>query len=412
MRRAALLHQDRRQPGVARAGLEQRRDHAPARPAGRGRRRWSRSAAAGAGHRAGGRSRLAGDESRSTLACPSGSRPPAPTPIAVDGHRRLRAPRVARVVSSAAPVGVQSSIADRRPGVRRDAAQQLGDRGRRHRQVAVRAADVARADGDGGDSTTLARAPRWTKPAQTPTMSAIASSAPTSWKWTSSGSLPWTARLGHRRGARRPAAPGARPARRGARRHEQRLDVAPRAVLHRVRDLTRQRVAAKPLRCTCSTRSLTGSGATGVDRALEHVDGYPGADQGAEQHVAARSRGGVDPDVVIAPHPLRATRAANTPAPYPLSMLTTVTPGRARVEHRQQGGQPAERGAVPDAGRHRDQRHADQPADDRGQRALHPGDHDQAVGRLEPVADAEQPVEAGHADVVDRVRPRRRARAR
>ena len=31
-------------------------------------------------------------QSRSTLAWPSGSRPPAPTPIALDGHRRLRAP--------------------------------------------------------------------------------------------------------------------------------------------------------------------------------------------------------------------------------------------------------------------------------------------------------------------------------
>ena len=38
-----------------------------------------------------------------------------------------------------------------------------------------------------------------------------------------------------------------------------------------------------------------------------------------------------------------------------------------------------------------------------GQGALHAGDHDQAVGRRELVADVEQPVQAGHADVADRV---------
>ena len=84
----------------------------------------------------------------------------------------------------------------------------------------------------------------------------------------------------------------------------------------------------------------------------------------------ARSRGAA----------LRATRAANTPAPKPLSMFTTVTPGAQELSIAEQRGQPAERGAVADAGRHRDQRHADQPADHARQRALHAGDHDEAVG--------------------------------
>ena len=52
----------------------------------------------------------------------------------------------------------------------------------------------------------------------------------------------------------------------------------------------------------------------------------------------------------------RATRAAKTPAPNPLSMLMTTTPGAQRVEHAEQRRQAVERGAVPDAGRHRDQR--------------------------------------------------------
>ena len=77
--------------------------------------------------------------------------------------------------------------------------------------------------------------------------------------------------------------------------------------------------------------------------------------------------------------------------------------GRAGVEHRQQGGDAAERRAVPDAGGHRDERYAGQPADHGRQRALHAGDDDQAVGGGEPVADAEQPVQAGDADVVDPV---------
>src|SRR6185436_14327153 len=61
----------------------------------------------------------------------------------------------------------------------------------------------------------------------------------------------------------------------------------------------------------------------------DHLDGDAGTDQRAEQHVAAGPGRGVDP----ADHAsargaaLRATRAAKTPAPKPLSMFTTVTPG-------------------------------------------------------------------------------------
>ena len=52
------------------------------------------------------------------------------------------------------------------------------------------------------------------------------------------------------------------------------------------------------------------------------------------------------------------------------------------------------------------------PPTTRRQGALHAGDHDQAVGLGEPVADREQPVQAGDADVVDPVDARRRAPGR
>ncbi len=80
-------------------------------------------------------------------------------------------------------------------------------------------------------------------------------------------------------------------------------------------------------------------------------------------------------------------------------MLTTVDPGRAGVEHREQRRETLERGAVADRGRHRHDRHADQPTHHAGQRALHAGDHDQAVRGGQAVAHGEHAVQAGHADV-------------
>ena len=74
--------------------------------------------------------------------------------------------------------------------------------------------------------------------------------------------------------------------------------------------------------------------------------------------------------------------------------------GRAGVEHREQRGEAAVRRAVADRGRDRDEGHPGQAADDAGQRTLHPGDDDQAVGRVEPVAHGHQPVDPGDADVV------------
>ena len=67
-------------------------------------------------------------------------------------------------------------------------------------------------------------------------------------------------------------------------------------------------------------------------------------------------------------------------APKPLSMLTTDDAGRAAVQHAEQRREAAEAGAVADAGRHGDDRHADQAGDDARQRAFHAGDDDDDAG--------------------------------
>src|SRR6266498_5686216 len=73
--------------------------------------------------------------------------------------------------------------------------------------------------------------------------------------------------------------------------------------------------------------------------------------------------------------------------------------GRAAVEHRQQGSEAAEGGAVADAGRHGNDRAIDQPADDAGQGAVHAGDDNDAVGVSVQVTAAQQAVDSGNADV-------------
>ena len=174
---------------------------------------------------------------RSTLAWPSGSRPPAPTPtcwVVIGGLRavRRREGREQRRAGRGAQLGGGRAL---RAGVRRDAGEQGGNRGRRDRQGAVRAADGIRSRPRSGVTTTSVGA-RWAKPAQTPTTSAIASRAPTSWKWTSIGSWPCTA----------PSATASRSKTRSARSRTSSVredssrrvaDVSPGPVLRRVGDV-------------------------------------------------------------------------------------------------------------------------------------------------------------------------------
>ena len=169
---------------------------------------------------------------------------------------------------------------------------------------------------------------------------------------------------------------------------------------------TWHRVAAKPLRVTCSTRRFTGSGAIASTASWSTSTGTP-APTRAPSSMSPLAPADASTQSVTSPRP-GPGGAARDPGGEHARAVAVVDvdhghPGRARVEHGQQGGQPAEGGAVPDAGGDRDHGHAGQSSDDGGQRALHARHHDQAVRPLELVADREQPVQSGHADVADLV---------
>ena len=77
--------------------------------------------------------------------------------------------------------------------------------------------------------------------------------------------------------------------------------------------------------------------------------------------------------------------------------------GRAAIEHGEQGRDAAEARAVADAGGDPDDGARHKAADDAGERALHSGHHHGHIGFKELLADMQQPVYAGHPDVVDAV---------
>ncbi len=159
---------------------------------------------------------------------------------------------------------------------------------------------------------------------------------------------------------------------------EQGADVGPGAVRDAVRDLDVAAGRGEPVAGHALGDDRDVLGCHRLDRVGDHPDRDAGAHQRTEQHVAARPRRRVDPadhgaeprfvcdvwgdsrgrsaDESLCGRALRATRAANTPAPKPLSMLTTVTPGAQELSIAEQRGEPAERGAVADAGGHRDER--------------------------------------------------------
>ena len=177
--------------------------------------------------------------------------------------------------------------------------------------------------------TTTWSGPRCTIPAQTPTTSAIASRAPTSWKCTSIGSLPCTAASATASRSKTRSARSRTGSASGASRSRARTSRQVRWSDRVGRTSTWHRVAAKPPRDDGLHAQGDRLGADRVDRVLQDVERHAGTEQRAEEHVAARARRRVDPQrsVMRRGAVWRATRAANTPAPYPLSMLTTVTPG-------------------------------------------------------------------------------------
>src|SRR5262249_30602155 len=72
-----------------------------------------------------------------------------------------------------------------------------------------------------------------------------------------------------------------------------------------------------------------------------------------------------------------------------------------RVEHRQEGRNPTEGGAVPDARRNRDHRAVYETTDDARQGALHPGDGDDCIGLAQEIEVRHEAMEAGYAAVVE-----------
>ena len=272
-------------------------------------------AASTSGHSRGSRSSTL-VSSTSGASVPSGARRPgaARRPAAAarwrgwpgPGRRRRRrpprrsSPAAARTtwrcaVSRAAPVGVHSSTSAARSGVRRDAAQQLGDRRRRHRHHAVRAADPVRSRRPPARPPARSR-PRCTSPAQTPTTSAIASRAPTSWKCTSSGSVPCTAASATASRSNVAQRPG-----RGRRRERARPSSSARTsrqVRWVVLSATSTwqpggREAVPGTRSPASARRARARRRRPPRTAPR--SGTPGVDQRAEQHVPAGPRGRVDP---------------------------------------------------------------------------------------------------------------------
>ena len=94
---------------------------------------------------------------------------------------------------------------------------------------------------------------------------------------------------------------------------QERAHVTPRPVVHRVGDLdvdARRREAVAGDRLDAQRDRFGGDR---PDRALDRLERHAGTHQGAEQHVAAGPRRGVDPEGRH--RAARATRAAKTPAP-------------------------------------------------------------------------------------------------
>ena len=234
----------------------------------------------------------------------------------------------ASAASSAAPVGVTSSRVDLERHERRPPAQDL-ERGRRgQRQPAVGRAHEARARRAAGEHTTSStpsvssarrrrRCRRWRR------------RAPTSWKCTSSGSVPWMRRLGLGEPAE-----GVVRARRAPRRAASAPSISART--------------SPQVRCTCSCGASTSTRAPrrcrGARRAssreVEPVDAAAGRGRRARplrrrrrraarraacrrrRPRRSRRRGARH----AAPAAARAMRAAIVPAPKPSSMLTTASP--------------------------------------------------------------------------------------
>ena len=168
--------------------------------------------------------------------------------------------------------------------------------------------------------------PRSSSARATPQTSPIASTAPTSWKWTSSGSMPWIRPSAW--ASRRNASCARARALGKLRGVDLRADGAPvavglagRAVDGGVR--RRDAVADGALR-----RDAESLDPQAREAALDRPGVRAHVEQGAEQHVAGRAADAIEVEqpAHAPPWAERAIRAAMVPAPNPSSMFTTATP--------------------------------------------------------------------------------------
>ena len=246
----------------------------------------------------------------------------------------------------------------------------------------------------------------------------IESTAPTSWKCTSSGDVPWTPPS--TAASRRKTAPALARATSGS---------SARSTIARTSSRRRSgwsagavmsiEVAARPCRVVglplypTSSRSASEASSAGRSANPPRLSSAPSSMSPLTPHeqssqpmrlIPGRAVSHCGIRLALRRDPRRASPGdpgGEHPGAETVVDVDHRDARRAGVEHREQGRDPAEGGAVPDAGRHGDDRRTDQTADDAGQRALHPGDDDKAVGLGQSVALGEQAVQTGHADVGD-----------
>ena len=385
--RAALLHEDRGEPGVARRRPRAAGRARPARAAGRGRRHWSRA------------------------------RPRSPTaPTGLAEHE----PDHVRQLGRVAPAGADTGT-DRRPA-RGSGPQPVTAAASRAAPVGVHISSGAGPPRDrrarlgedaehGGGGTGITPCPLRAvppEPSVTGPRPAVAGRARADRRRPRPRRRSRRARRPRGSGRRRDrtrctaasarasranASSGGDPHRLGGGVIQQVADVAPRyAGRCSSAACTSTLTAADPVPLHRSARELHRLGRDRVDGALQGLDRHAGVDERAEQHVAAGPGRAVEPAdhrPVLAGHPGR-----EQPGAEAVVDVHHDHAGRAGVEHREQRGNPAERGPVAHAGRHRDQRHARQPADRARQRTVHAGDDDQAVRSVQARRDGQQPVNA------------------
>ena len=317
-----------------------------------------------------------------TLGRPSRSRAPAPKPVRSMVIAGSGPKPVARAASRAAPVGVVSSTPTSRP---------VGGR------CTPRAARRPPAPGWGAGRGRRGPCPcRWpprtactsstpstSRAAQVPTTSTMASSPPTSWKWTCSGGRRWSrpsASASAREHGQGPAAdPVGQPGLLDQRRRCGRRCARPTVSSARTWTLVAAIPRAAPARPRAPSPPPAAARAGPAPRR-----GRPRRRPGRRGPCPRRSRRSSGTRRVASSAGRLTSRMRRTAqaAPKPLSMPTTVRPGRARGQHGQQGGDPLQRRrrsptlvgtATTGAGV--------RPPDQAGQRPLHAGHHDDGVGR-------------------------------